>query len=92
MVFPIIYIGGAEGEPGQLYLQTKSGGFIKKTEKAFDDYADFEDVAVLLFDCDNDGDLDLFVCPGGNSFPPDTKQMQIRLYKNDGKGNFTLDP
>src|ERR1017187_7798072 len=87
-----IYIGGAAGQPGQLYLQTKSGGFVKKPEKIFDDYAGFEDAAVLLFDCDNDGDLDLLVCPGGNSFPAISKEMQIRLYKNDGKGNFTLDP
>ncbi len=89
---PDLFIGGAAGEAGQLYLQTTSGGFIKKLEKAFDDYADFEDVAVQFFDCDNDGDLDLLVCPGGNCFAPDTKQMQLRLYKNDGKGNFTLDP
>jgi enediyne biosynthesis protein E4 len=86
-----IYIGGAAGQAGQLYLQTKSGSFIKKPEKIFDEFADFEDAAVLLFDCDNDGDLDLLVCPGGNSFPPLSKEMQIRLYKNDGKGNFTLD-
>ena len=87
-----IYIGGAAGQAGQLYLQTKSGGFIKKPEKIFDEYADFEDVAVLFFDCDHDGDLDLLVCPGGNSFPSISKEMQMRLYKNDGKGNFTLDP
>jgi hypothetical protein len=89
---PDIYIGGAAGQAGQLYLQTPSGGFVKKPEKIFEDYADFEDVAVLFFDCDNDGDLDLLVCPGGNSFPSISKQMQIRLYKNDGKGNFTIDP
>jgi len=89
---PDIYMGGAAGQAGQLYLQTPSGGFVKKPEKIFEDYADFEDVAVLFFDCDNDGDLDLLVCPGGNSFPSISKQMQIRLYKNDGKGNFTIDP
>ncbi len=87
-----IYIGGAAGQPGQLYLQNSSGRFIKKQEKVFDEYADFEDVAVLLFDCDKDGDLDLLVCPGGNSFSAISRQMQLRLYKNDGKGNFELDP
>ncbi|MDQ6904106.1 MAG: VCBS repeat-containing protein, partial [Bacteroidota bacterium] len=88
---PDVYIGGAAGQAGQLYLQTKSGGFIEKPEKIFDEYADFEDAAVLFFDCDNDGDLDLLVCPGGNSFPEISKEMQLRLYKNDGKGNFTID-
>jgi hypothetical protein len=86
-----VYIGGAAGQPGQLYLQTSTGAFIKKNEKVFEDYAGFEDVAVTLFDCDHDGDLDLLVCPGGNSFPAMSKEMQLRLYKNDGKGNFTLD-
>jgi enediyne biosynthesis protein E4 len=89
---PDIFIGGAAGQAGQLYIQNSSGGFVKKPEKAFDNYADFEDVAVLFFDCDHDGDLDLLVCPGGNSFPSLSRQMQLRLYKNDGRGNFTLDP
>ena len=89
---PDIYIGGASGQAGQLYIQNNSGGFTKKPEKIFDDYADFEDVAVLFFDCDHDGDADLLVCPGGNSFLPLSRQMQLRLYRNDGMGNFSLDP
>jgi enediyne biosynthesis protein E4 len=86
-----VYIGGTVGHPGQLYLQTKAGGFVKKPEKTFNQYSDFEDVAVLFFDADHDGDLDLLVCPGGNNNPPYSRQMQLRLYKNDGKGNFETD-
>jgi hypothetical protein len=86
-----IYIGGAAGQAGQLYIQTVSGSFVKKPEKIFDQFADFEDEGVLLFDCDGDGDLDLLICPGGNNFPTISRQMQLRLYKNDGKGNFVLD-
>lgn len=85
-----VYIGGAANQGGQLYLQT-SKGFIKKKEAAFEQFADFEDVAVLFFDCDHDGDLDLFVGAGGNNFPPGSRQLQHRLYKNDGKGNFEID-
>ena len=86
-----VYIGGTKGHPGQLYLQTQDGKFVKKSEPSFVQFTDFEDEAVLLFDADNDGDLDLFVGPGGNSNPPYSRQMQFRLFKNDGKGNFTLD-
>ncbi len=86
-----IYIGGTKGHPGQLYLQTKTGEFVKKKEPVFDQYSDFEDDAVLFFDADNDGDLDLYVGPGGNSNQTFSRQMQSRLYKNDGKGNFTID-
>jgi hypothetical protein len=86
-----IYIGGTKDHPGQLYVQTQSGQFVKKKEPIFDQYADFEDQAVLFFDADNDSDLDLYVGPGGNNNPPYSRQMQSRLYKNDGKGNFTID-
>ena len=87
-----IYIGGAEGKTGQLYLQTASGTFIKKEEAAFKQFIQFEDVAVLFFDYDHDGDMDLLVCPGGNNHLTNSREMQLRLFKNDGKGNFTLDP
>ena len=86
-----IFIGGTPGHPGQLYLQMIDGTFLKKQEKAFMSFMDFEDVAVLLFDCDKDRDLDLLVCPGGNNARPNSRELQLRLFKNDGKGNFSLD-
>lgn len=86
-----LYIGGTAGHPGQVYLQLKSGAFQQKPQKEFAAYSEFEDVAVVLFDSDKDGDLDLLVCPGGNNNPPTTRQMQLRLFKNDGKGNFSID-
>jgi len=86
-----IYIGGTAGHPGQLYLQNVKKEFIKKEEKSFQQFNDFEDGAVLFFDADKDGDLDLLVCPGGNNVPVNSRQMQLRLYKNDGKGNFEID-
>lgn len=86
-----IYIGGTPGHPGQLYFQTPGGKFKKSDQLAFKSFMDFEDVAVLFFDYDRDGDMDLLVCPGGNNIMPGSRQLQLRLFKNDGKGNFTLD-
>lgn len=86
-----VYIGGAANQAGQLYLQT-ANGFILSKQQVFNQLAPFEDVAALFFDCDKDGDLDLFVGSGGNNHPPYSVEFQNRLYKNDGKGNFTLDP
>ena len=85
-----VFIGGAAGQPGQLYLQT-ANGFNKKQQQIFEQTAEFEDAATLFFDCDKDGDLDLFAGSGGNHYPAFSLEFQNRLYKNDGKGNFTLD-
>ncbi len=57
----------------------------------FKQYADLEDVAVLLFDADKDKDLDLYIGAGGNNMEKGTRGAQHRLYKNDGSGNFTID-
>lgn len=86
-----MYVGGTKGHVGQLYLQQKSGGFIKKAEPVFLQFKDIEDEAVLFFDCDKDGDADLFVGAGGNGNAPYSREMQCRVLKNDGKGNFSLD-
>lgn len=86
-----VFIGGATGQSGQLYLQQSNGSFTKKKTPDFERFADFEDVAVLFFDADKDGDQDLFVGAGGNNHPSDSRELQHRLYKNDGKGNFTID-
>jgi enediyne biosynthesis protein E4 len=85
-----MYIGGGKGQTGQLYIQTATG-FIKKEQAVFKTYADFEDVAVLLFDADKDKDLDLYIGAGGNNMEKGTREAQHRLYKNDGKGNYSID-
>ncbi len=85
-----VFIGGAKGQDGQLYIQNKSG-FTKSKQNCFAADKEFEDVAVLFFDCDNDGDEDLFVGAGGNDQTPRSPFLKHRLYKNDGKGNFEKD-
>ena len=84
-----IYIGGARQQPGQLYLQT-AAGFVKKEVLDFKTFA-FNDVtAVFFFDCDKDGDPDLFTGGGGNFASETSGSFQNQLFINDGKGNFSL--
>ncbi len=85
-----VFIGGAKGQPGQLYLQNAAGGFSRVNAQTFEKDSSSEDTAATFFDADGDGDQDLFVGSGGNQHPPNSRQMQDRLYFNDGKGNFTL--
>ena len=86
-----VVVGGTQDHPSQVYLQQNNGSFIRKEEPIFNQFVDFEDDAILLFDADNDGDLDLLIGPGGNNVQPNSRQTQIRFFRNDGKGNFTLD-
>ena len=87
---PDVFIGGAHGQAGQLYIQNKNG-FVKKRVPAFEEDKDYEDVAVLFFDCDKDGDEDLYIGAGGNNLTPRSRLLQHRLYRNNGKGDFIKD-
>ncbi len=82
-----VYIGGATWQAGQLYLQTKTG-FILSDQPAIAQHAEFEDVTAVFFDANGDGAPDLMVGSGGNQVPAFSREMQSRLYLNDGKGNF----
>jgi enediyne biosynthesis protein E4 len=85
-----VFIGGATKRKGTFLLQNKTGKFSKadliKNEK--DSTKLTEDIGVLLFDADNDNDLDLYIVSGSNEMPTGYLPYQDRLYENDGKGNF----
>jgi enediyne biosynthesis protein E4 len=83
-----IFIGGAKGQPGKIYLHEGNGKLKLWSSQSFLDDAGFEDTAAAFFDADGDGDLDLVVGSGGNI--ASEKGFYItRLYINNGKGEFT---
>jgi enediyne biosynthesis protein E4 len=82
------FIGGAKNSPGSMFIQLSSGQFKKVNEKLFEVDKISEDMSSLLFDADNDHDLDLYVCSGSNEFSTSSSALADRLYFNDGKGNF----
>lgn len=81
-----LFIGGAAGQEGVIY-QLKNGQLMQLSQKSMEKDADYEDVAAAFFDADQDGDQDLVVGTGGNSAA--ARNYDIRLYFNDGQGNFS---
>jgi hypothetical protein len=84
-----IFIGGAAGIEGKLMLQNTNRSFTEKKQAVFIAAKNQEDIGSLFFDADGDRDMDLYVVSGGAEFLPGNTLYQDRLYKNDGKGNFT---
>lgn len=86
------FIGGAKDQPGALYIQTSSGAFKQSNQSLLDADKGSEDMGSVFFDADGDGDLDLYVCSGGNEFTNISIALVDRLYINDGKGEFRKSP
>lgn len=83
-----VYIGGAKGKTGKLFISTNKG-LIEKTSTTFELHKRFEDVDALFIDIDLDGDQDLFVVSGGGEYKNNSPFLKDRIYFNDGKGNFS---
>lgn len=84
-----LYMPGAKGQAGELFVQLSSGSFKKIQTKAFELDKMSEDTDALFADVDNDRDLDLVVTSGGNVYPAQSEFLNNRLYINNGKGNFS---
>ncbi len=83
-----LFIGGAKGQPGTLFLQQKDGSFNEVTVEALAAHRDFEDIDALFLDVDQDRDLDLYVVSGGNAEAEKAAAYQDRLYVNEGFGRL----
>jgi hypothetical protein len=84
------FVGGAFNFSGRLFLQQKDGRF---TSRALTDSIKMEeDLDCLFIDADGDGDQDLLVTGGDVRFGENSIYNKPRLYTNDGKGHFTLQP
>ncbi|MEK9853075.1 MAG: hypothetical protein VW441_08885, partial [Flavobacteriaceae bacterium] len=77
-------VGGAVAQPASLYIQQKEGRFRKIDIPAFEKDKFHEDLGILIFDADNDGDQDLYFASGGNEFNENSKGYEDRFYENKG--------
>ncbi|NMH89691.1 VCBS repeat-containing protein [Flavivirga algicola] len=85
-----LFIGGAIGESGILYIQQKKNGTFKKNvSQPWEKDKDSEDLGCLFMDIDGDGDKDLFIASGGSEFERGHALLKDRIYINNGLGEFT---
>ena len=83
-----LFIGGAAGQSGALYVQQGDGAFVSVSPSTWNEDAHFEDLGAVFFDVDQDGDQDLYVVSGGNAFPAGDSRYEDRLYLNNGQGQY----
>jgi enediyne biosynthesis protein E4 len=85
-----LYVCGATGKSGVLIRSSTDGKLtIKNLLNDCDlNTKPWEETGSLLFDADNDKDLDLYVCSGSNELKQGDTNYVDRLYLNDNRGNF----
>lgn len=83
-----LYIGGANGQSGKLFIQEEGGSFNSSIE-SFKKGAQSEDLACLFFDANGDGNPDLYVSSGSSEYTSFSVWLNDRLYFGNGKGDFT---
>ncbi len=82
-------VAGSRSFDETWFLQTSEGIFERKEASFKTGRKLEEDAGTLLFDADNDGDLDLYVARGCGQYPAGAEQYTDVLYENDGIGNFS---
>jgi enediyne biosynthesis protein E4 len=81
------FIGDGSGK-STLYLGTASGTFAASGNQPWRSIT-IDVTGSLLFDCDGDGDLDLYIAIGGSELSWPNNLYTHKFYVNNGKGIFT---
>ena len=85
------FMGFPRGQSGSIFLGDGKGQFkVKSDGKPFDEHFDHEDMGVLFFDADSDGDPDLYVSSGSYEYEKGNSLVRDRIYINDGSGKFSI--
>ena len=89
-----LFVGGSYDQQGTFLLQDQNGIFREQelTKDENEARKMREDEGTLLFDADNDGDLDLFIVSGSVENRRGSDNFLDRIYENDGNGNFRYRP
>ncbi|WP_239985629.1 MULTISPECIES: VCBS repeat-containing protein [Arenibacter] len=81
-------VGGAVGQNVAVFLQNASGEFSELVIPDLMEDKYYEDLGILIFDADKDGDNDFYIASGGNEFKPNSLGYEDRFYENMGNNKF----
>ena len=81
-------VGSAVGQPSAVFIQNEKGDFEELSVPDLVDDKYHEDLGIVIFDADKDGDQDFYIASGGNEFPHQSLGYEDRLYENVGKNEF----
>lgn len=82
-----VFVGGGKNQESVLFLSENGNHNI---HSVFSSTKASEVTAAAFFDCDQDGDLDLYIAHGGKAFSIYAPELHDVLYLNDGAGNYIL--
>lgn len=83
-----VFIGASASQSAAIFYQEERGAF--RRSDFFEKVS--EDMGVLLFDADADGDNDIYCVSGSSEHRRNPQYYQDRFYRNVGEGKFELDP
>ncbi|MCS6968885.1 MAG: VCBS repeat-containing protein [Cytophagales bacterium] len=88
-----LFIAGSYQRKGRFFLQQSDGTFVMQDLIADADSVEkiYEDMGVLFFDADGDGDEDLYIASGGNEQPQSVNAYRDRFYLHQ-QGKFIPQP
>ncbi len=83
-----VYVGGAAGQPGALFVRGDSDQFERVSQPVLEGDRASEDTGCVLFDADRDGVSELYVASGSSEFPAGSSHLADRFYQTDGEGTL----
>ncbi len=81
-------IGSSIGKSASVFIQDENGEFSALPIAALIEDKYHEDLGILIFDPDNDGDNDFYIASGGNEFSAGSPGYEDRFYENLGNSTF----
>ncbi len=81
-------VGGSIGQSPTVYIQNEEGDFQELAIPDLKKDKYYEDLGIVIFDADQDGDQDFYIASGGNEFDVNSLGYQNRFYENLGSNQF----